>query len=279
MVTRTDFDRTARARLLYRCRQDGVALPVPAAADRPADMAEAYAVQDALDALLCDQAGQRAMGYKIAGTNPASRAHLRIDAPFFGRLYDGMVSRSPAALRSRPGFFRVHEPEIALRIGRDLPASAAPFDAAAIAAATDAVLPAIEIIGTHLAPWTEAGATNLASDNAAFGHWVMGTPIPDWSGLDLLDARVGVFIDNEPVAEGRGRNVDGGAFGATAWLANTLAARGHALRAGDYITTGSVTPPIPVRPDQRVRVEFYGLGVVEVHILPDAGASPQDCSA
>ena len=127
---------------------------IPGAADniKPPGMAAAYAVQDALDAIFRGKRGYRAIGYKIAGTNPASRAHLQIDAPFFGRLYDGMASRSPSVLPFAPDFLRVHEPEIAIEIGRDLMLSAAPFDAAAIEAATRAVLPAIEIIGTYFDP-------------------------------------------------------------------------------------------------------------------------------
>ena len=96
--------------------------------------------------------------------------------------------------------------------------SEAPFDAAAIEAATRAVLPAIEIIGTYFDPWAKAGAPNLASDNAAFGYWIMGVPVTNWSGLDLLDGPVTISIDGEVRGTGKGRNVDDGAFGATAWL-------------------------------------------------------------
>jgi len=57
--------------------------------------------------------------------------------------------------------------------------------------------------------------------------------------------------------------VDGGAFGAAAWLANALAAEGRALRAGAFVITGSVTPPVPVRARQSVRADFGPLGLVE----------------
>ena len=264
-----EFDTLARARKLFRHRESGSVFPVPPITESPADMGAAYAVQDALDAIFRRERGYHAIGYKIAGTNPASRAHLQIDAPFFGRLYDGMTSRSPGVLPFIPDFFRVHEPEIAIEIGRDLMLSEAPFDAAAIEAATRAVIPAIEIIGTYFHPWAKAGAPNLASDNAAFGHWIMGLPVTNWSGLDLLNGPVTISIDGEVRGTGKGRNVDDGAFGATAWLANALAARGIALKAGDYVTTGSVTPPIPVQPGQRVRADFAGLGFVEVHITQD----------
>ena len=68
------------------------------------------------------------------------------------------------------------------------------------------------------------------------------------------------------MATGTGRNVDGGAFAATAWLANMLAAKGQVLKAGDYVTTGSVTPPMPVKADERVVADFGRLGRVELRI-------------
>jgi len=250
---------------LLHHRAHVVPSPVLPEGERLNDMTLAYAIQDAADAILRETRGYKAIGYKLAGTNPVSRAHLKIDGPFFGRLYDQMTSSSPATVID-VGFFRVHEPEIAIEIGRDLDLAEAPFDATKIEAVTRAVLPAIEIIGTPFTPWVQAGGPNLASDNAAFGYWIMGEPIPDWSDLDLWDGEVTLSINGEVVATGKGRNVDGGAFGATAWLANTLAAKGRTLKAGDYVTTGSVTPPIPVEPQQQVLADFGPLGQVELRI-------------
>lgn len=256
-----------RARKLLDHRARLVPNPVLPEHERLSDLALAYAIQDAGDAILRGSLGYNSIGYKIAGTNPASRAHLRIDAPFFGRLYDRMTSLSPAIVADS-GFLRVHEPEIAIEIGRDLALAEAPFDAAAIEAATRAVLPAIEIIGTPFTPWAQAGAANLVADNAAHGHWITGKPVHDWSGLDLMDGAVTLSIDGEVKATGKGRNVDAGAFGATAWLANALAERGRVLRRGDFITTGSVTPPIPVETGQHVLADFGPLGRIELRIAP-----------
>ena len=71
-----------------------------------------------------------------------------------------------------------------------------------------------------------------------------------------------LFVNREEKARGKGRNVDGGAFGATAWLANDLAARGRGLKADDYVTTGSVTPPVPVAPGTAVVADLGPLGSV-----------------
>lgn len=258
-------DLELRARKLLDHRTHRTANPVLPESERLSDLALAYAIQDAGDVMLRGAMGWKAIGYKIAGTNPASRAHLKIEAPFFGRLYDGMTSVSPATVADT-GFLRVHEPEIALEIGRDLDLAEAPFDASLIEAATGAVMPAIEIIGTPFTPWAHAGAPNLVADNAAHGHWIRGQPLGEWSALDLVDGAVTLSIDGEVKATGRGRNVDDGPFGAAAWLANALAEKGRALKRGDYITTGSVTPPIPVEPGQHVVADFGVLGRIELRI-------------
>ncbi|MBL8380471.1 MAG: hypothetical protein JNM79_21560 [Burkholderiales bacterium] len=259
-------DISDRARLLLEHRLRGEAIALDANWTAPPDMAVAYAIQRAGETLFTGSHGYRAIGYKIAGTNPAARAHLKIDAPFYGRLYDRMASAAPTVLEARPDFFRVHEAEIALVMARDLAPDQAPFDAATIEAATRAILPAVEIIGTHFNPWTQAGAPNLASDNAAFGHWIFGAAITGWSKLDLMNGEVRLLIDGAPAATGYGRNVDDGPFGACAWLANALVAAGRTLKAGEDVTTGSTTPPVPVAAGQRVVADFGPLGQVEFRI-------------
>ena len=81
-----------------------------------------------------------------------------------------------------------------------------------------------------------------------------------------MDGAVTLSIDGEVKATGKGRNVDNGAIGATAWLANALAEKGRALKRGDYITRGSVTLPIPVEPGQHVVAEFSPLGRIQRRI-------------
>jgi 2-keto-4-pentenoate hydratase len=256
------------ARTLLGHRADGTANPVLPKGQRLEDFAQAYAIQAAGHAILCTDRGYVPIGYKIGASNRVARDFLGIDTPFHGRLYRQMASPSPAAVPFEPDFFKAYEPEIGIQIGRDLPPTGAPFDAAAIEAATQAVLPAIELVGSHFTPWTEAGAPNSIADNAAFAHWVMGEPIRDWSGLDLLDAPIVLDIDGVRRGEGKGRNVDGGAFGAAAWLANALAEKGQSLRAGDYITTGIVMPPVAIESGQHAVVHFGRLGRVEVRMVP-----------
>lgn len=256
----------ARARDMLAHRADGIAHPAQPDGARFDDIETAYLIQHAGDRVLRDEKGYKQIGYKIAAPNAGARQMLGVAEPFFGRLYDKTASASPAELASGAGFFHVYEPEIALQIGRDLDPADGPFDAAAVEAHTRAVLPAIEIIGTYFSPWNGVGGANLISDNAALGHWIFGEGVDDWSGIDLINGPASITINGEERATGQGSNVDGGVFGATAWLANALIKHGLTLKAGDYVTTGSVTPPQPAQPGEHVVASFGALGQVEVRV-------------
>ncbi len=249
------------ADLLAR-RAEGRVLAADLAGARFAGMADALAVQDAIETRMIAD-GARPVGWKIGATNQMARDALGVPAPFRGRLYDRQASASGASV-ARQAVFQVWEVEIAVRLRADLDPADAPFTARDIEAAVAAVLPAIEIVGTVWTPFAQAPSLELVADNAVHGHWIRGGEVTDWSGLDLADGPIRLLLDGAEAAAGRGANVDGGPFGSTAWLANNLAAEGRGLRAGDYVTTGTVTPLVPIGGHRHALADFGALGRVEV---------------
>ena len=230
-----------------------------------ATMDDALAVQDLIERQMRAD-GSPSIGYKLGATNQAARDILGVSAPFRGRLFDRTTSTSGANV-PRDANFQVWEVEIGLRLGEDLDPGRAPFTAADIESATAAILPAIEIVGTVFHPFNQAPALCLVADNAVHGHWVRGTEITDWSGFDVLNAPIRLLFDGAEKAVGKGANVDGGPFGATAGLANELAAVGRSLQAGDYVTTGTVTPIVPIGTEQVAEADFGSLGSVRVALV------------
>ena len=257
------------ARHLLQIRAD--ARPVilnqwPASPARPADETEAYAAQEAAEAIRTGEQGLKPIGYKIGATNQLARDLLGVTTPFYGRLYDGSSGPGPGRLELKPGVNLVVEPEVAVRLGRDLDAAGGPVTAADAEAAVEALLPIFEVVDSCFVPWTEAGGPLLIADNGAHGSWVMGTEVTDWQGFDPLDSPVTVRGAPDGTLTGTGRAVDGGAFGAVAWLANKLAARGRRLKAGEYVSTGTVTPPIALARGQELTADFGPLGRVSLHV-------------
>ena len=53
-------------------------------------------------------------------------------------------------------------------------------------------------------------AQAMIADNAIHGRLVMGRPVHDFAGLDLMELAVTLRINGAVVGTGRGGNVDGG---------------------------------------------------------------------
>lgn len=256
------LDRNARALIALRESAGKSDLPAP-----PADLAEAYALQFEAERVLAAEKGFAPIGWKIGATNAGARANFKLDDQFLGRLYAQMTVASPAKLPATPGLYRAYEAEFVLELGADLDATKTPVDAAAVRAATRRVGCAIEMVGGFIPMAPPHGAHSLIADFAGCANWVQGPMTADFAGLDLDAATVAFSLDGETKAQGKGANVDGGPYGATAWLANALGKLGRGLKAGDLITTGSAIAPCPYAGDGKTAVADFGpLGKVEVTI-------------
>lgn len=231
----------------------------------PSDVEAGYQAQAAMAAILGAQ-GQAQIGYKIGATNAVARGMLGLDTPFYGRLWSGQTVDAPGHLDFQPFLHQVAEPEIAVRLGHDLDPASGEIDAAAVRLATVEVLPVVEIVATPFDPWTQAGAPNLIADNGAHGIWIKGRPVTDFANFDPLETAVSAARTKGDAHNGKGGAVDGGCFTATAWLANKLAEHGQMLRAGDYVSTGTATPPIPLVAGDEITCDFGPLGGLVVTI-------------
>jgi 2-keto-4-pentenoate hydratase len=232
---------------------------------RPADTDTAYRIQAAYgERLLAAAGGGDIVGYKIGCTNPTAQAQLGLDAPFRGLLLSSFVRRAPADIPAADGFMRMIEPEIAFRMGRDLPARGAPYDAESVRDAVATAMPAIEVVDSRYVDWTTAGAPHLIADNACTGFWVHGDEIADLSGFDFADHPSRLIRNGVPAETGNSANVMGHPFVVLAWLANHLAEWGLPLRAGHLVTTGTTTAVNPAEKGDEVTADFGDLGQVTV---------------
>ncbi|MTD54354.1 2-keto-4-pentenoate hydratase [Amycolatopsis pithecellobii] len=240
----------------WQNRTPGGALP---AEIRPVTVAGAWAVQQAFTEL----AGPR-IGWKIAASSPAGQAHIGVPGPIAGPLLAGGLRASGAGVPLTS--MASAEPEIAFRLGTDLPARERPYDRETVLAAVADVLPAIDIPDSRYADVPAAGEAQLVADLACTAYVVLGEPIRQWSPGELKDRRVVLRINGEIVSEGSGADALGDPCAALVWLVDAVTRHGCGLRAGEVVITGAAAPPRPVKAGDVVTGEVAGAAPVTATI-------------
>jgi 2-keto-4-pentenoate hydratase len=228
---------------------------------RPASIAEAYAAQEAYYRLAEPTYGAVA-GAKIATTTKVMQQLMGINHPCGGAIFSRTIHASPAKLRAADFVNLRIESEIALQLGADLPASAAPWTRARVAPAVAAALPAFELIEDRNADYAKTAALSLIVENCWNGGIVTGAPkrVPlD----DLVGIKGRLTVGGKLVGEGAAEDP----CTTLAWLANHVAERGRDLKAGTVVITGSLIPTVSIAPGQRAVFTVDGLGDVVMHVI------------
>jgi 2-keto-4-pentenoate hydratase len=248
-----------------RARRPFAPMPAPLA---PRTVDEAYAVQAELHSLMTEVYGPVA-GYKIALTTPVMQQLVGFQAPIAGAIMAGTVRPSPVTL-PRSDYVRLGvECEVAVQLGRALPAGQAPYRREQVDDAVGAIMPAFELVDDRQADYTQLAAhvLTLIADNAWNAGVVLGAPLRDWRRVDLTAARGVMGINGTVVGEGYGRDVMGHPIDALLWLANTLAQQGKSLAAGMIVMTGSIVTTKFVNPGDAVGLSMDGLGEVRLSVV------------
>jgi 2-keto-4-pentenoate hydratase len=251
------------AEILWRCRIEGRRIAALPEDCRPRSLAEGYAVQDAMAELT----GLAAMGWKIAATSAAGQRHIGVGEPLGGRLFADFLIADGGELAGAPLHMGVAEAEFAFRLGRDLPARVTSYDINEVCAAVSELHLAIEIPDARFERFAEAGAAQIAADDAFASWFVLGQAVADWRELDLPNQAVQGLKNGVLVGEGRGANVLGDPRTALTWLANDRSRRGGGLAAGDVITTGTCLKPVAISPGDEFVADFGLLGHVTLSFV------------
>jgi 2-keto-4-pentenoate hydratase len=225
----------------------------------PANVAQAYAAQLALVRLLVPRKGKVA-GLKIATTTKVMQQLMGIDHPCGGTIFANTVHESPARLRLAVYQHVVIECELALRLARDLPASAAPFTGQSVAPAVGAAMPAFELIEDRNADYKQTSAFSIIADNCWNAGIVLGAPVAYDPARPLAGIAGRLTVNDSRSYEGRTEDP----FETLAWIANLAAGQDRPLTAGMVVITGSVIPTLPIAPGDRFVFSLDGLGSAEV---------------
>jgi 2-keto-4-pentenoate hydratase len=245
------------AAMLLDCWRGQQTLPQLPPGCRPTSRAEGYAIQREMLRL----SGNTRYGWKIAATSTAGQSHIGVDGPLAGMIHSAQVLAEGSDVPIANSLMKVAEVEFAFRMGATLAPRAQPYSNIEVMGAVATLHPAIEIPDSRYRDFVSAGAAQLIAENACADRFMLGKPCPDsWRSLNLAEHTVSIGIPGREPLTGIGRNVLGDPRIALTWLVNELSANGFALEAGQVITTGTCSIPIPVEPGVRIEADYGILG-------------------
>ena len=253
------------ARFLHEAHNARAAYQPLPDAFAPRDIDEAYDIQEAFHALLTPERGAIA-GYKVALTTPVMQKMVGFGHPCSGAVFASGVHHSPITVKISDYVHLGAECEIAVLLSRDLPSSAAPFDRESVSGAVAALMPAFELVDDRGADYSDLFFLGVAADNAWNAGVVLGGPVTNWQGIDLVAASGTMTINGQAVGEGKGSDVLGHPLEALAWLANTLAQRGKSLQKDMIVMTGSIVATKFLNQGDEVHFGIDTLGEVRLTV-------------
>jgi 2-keto-4-pentenoate hydratase len=246
----TDLDGLAEA--LLRAADTATLLPLPSDADPAFDLAQAFAVADRVRRARIAR-GDVPLGYKIGFTNRRIWPLYGVFAPIWGtvwrhttQLLDGTSVRADLAALSQPRL----EPEIVFGLKAE---PSAGLDNAALVDCIEWVAHGFEIVHTHFSDWRFRLADCFA-DDALHGRLYVGPRVPISRFADpaaeLRALKLELLRDGEVVDRGEGSIVLDGPVDALRQWVDAMHAQPQQwpIRAGDIVTTGTITDAWPMRP-------------------------------
>lgn len=191
------------------------------------DWDDAYAIQDAILARKLAR-GARVVGLKAGLTSHAKMRQMGVTDPVFGFLVDEYVVPEGATVNTAELIHPKVEPEIAFVLKHALKGPGCHIGA--VLAATDFVLPGIEVIDSRYRDF-KFDLKSVVADNTSASRFVVGGQPMRPQDVDLRTVGLVLEKNGEPVALGAGAAVLGHPAAAIAMLANHLGRRGQEIPA------------------------------------------------
>ena len=227
------------------------------------DWDDAYAIQAAILARKLKR-GDKLAGLKCGLTSHAKMKQMGVDVPCFGFVVDSFAVPEGGEVQAKALIHPKVEPEICFVTKRELRGPGCHI--ASVLAATDFVLPGIEVIDSRYRDF-KFDLKSVIADNTSAARFVVGGQAVPADRVDLRTVGVVMEKNGQIVSLGAGAAVLGHPAAAVAMLANHLGARGEAIPAGTLIMSGGVTEAVAVAAGDHVSLRVQGMGSVSLRFV------------
>ena len=206
-------------------------------------------------------AGRRIVGKKIGLSGRKMQELLGVTEPDYGHLFDDMILNSGEQVAMNGLIQPRCEAEIAFLLNEDLAGPG--VTVAEVIAATEGILPALEIVDTRIRDW-QIKLEDTVADNGSSALVVLGGVITPPIELDLRLTGVLFSQNGLLVGTGTGAEALGHPAASVAWLANKLSEFKVTLQAGEIVLSGSLAGAPFITAGDTFIAEFDRLGTVSV---------------
>lgn len=227
------------------------------------DWDDAYAIQYTIR-YRKEARGHKTVGLKMGLTSRAKMKQMGVDTPVFGFVSDYMSRAEGSDIQTDTLIHPKVEAEICFVTKAPLKGPGCHIGA--VLAATDFIIPAVEIIDSRYRDF-KFDLKSVIADNTSAARFVVGGRIRNTDDLDLATLGVVLEKNGEIVALSASAAVLGHPAASVAMLANMLAARGEDIPAGTFIMTGGMTEAIPVAAGDAITARFQHLGSVSARFI------------
>lgn len=227
------------------------------------DWDDAYAVQNAIRDRKLGR-GVTVAGYKAGLTSLAKMKQMGVSDPVFGFLTDYGMIPDGGEIDTASLIHPKVEAEIAFVLKKELKGPGCHIGS--VLAATDFVLPAVEVIDSRYKDF-KFDLKSVIADNTSAARWITGGIATDVRGLDLANLAIVMEKNGVVVSQAIGAAVLGHPAQSVAMLANMLGRKGESLPAGAFIMTGGATEAVMIAPGDEIRVRYDFLGSLSMRVI------------
>lgn len=247
------------ARLLAHLRRDGRQQSGLDPHLVPPDSATAYRIAG----MVAEELGWPVLGWKIAAAKEEMPKALRTDSPIYGRTF--FLREAPATFVHAKVVSPIPEVEYQAKLGSALPPRDKPYSIEEVTDAVSSLHPGIELAEcrfVHDAAFPPLPA--ILADGAGSGTIVYGPAIADWRQRDIAGQEVTLSSNGKLRRKGTaGAALDHPMVPLT-WLANELSRTGIGLKAGQMISTGTLTGMLAPKTGETYVADFGAFGSVTI---------------